>query len=112
MKRIMNEREIAESAFWRYHFSSPCRFIISGIFQCILEIPSFMTFMSSSLISTSIVTFILPFFSSDIEPPPQTFQLVRKQVIDNVNSLPRIHVQINLDFVMELAQSAGWGLVL
>src|SRR3989304_1000698 len=99
-----------EGAFRRSHFSS--RFIISGIFQCIFEIPSFMMFMSSSLISTSSVTFILPFFSSDIEPPPQAFHLVRKQVIENVNGLPRIQVQINLDFVMELAQSTGSGLVL
>jgi hypothetical protein len=93
-----------------YSFSSP-RFIISGIFQCILVMPSFITFMSSSLTSTSNVIFKRPFFSSDIESPPKKLESLWQLVSENVVSLFRSDFRFDFYLVVELAEPSGVGSV-
>ena len=100
-----------KDAFWLYHFSSPWCRIISGIFKDILDITSFMTSMSGSLTSTSIVIFTRPFFSSAMQPPPYAFKPIRQQVIKKVLGLLLTQIQVYLNLIMELANPLGAGLV-
>src|SRR4030066_1061158 len=61
--------------------------------------------IKASFISTSIVTFMCPFFSSAITSPP--FEYLKQPLPQNSASLIRRQIQINNDFIVELSKPSS-----
>lgn len=66
---------------------------------------SLTTSIKASFISTSIVTFTCPFFSSAITSPP--FECLKQPLPQNSASLIRRQIQINNDFIVELSKPSS-----